>query len=358
MNRDLANDCQEAKRNMATIIPAEVAERLPALRDDYEQVEGKPFNHFFCPIFCRDEDVELCMGHVVNQKIPNCCRAAVVQRKDVDGFYGRVFESDFIVWSKIHDKDDRLPGVLTDPQLSKVLKPRILADGEACGHYLYKGHKSPDHSPIILENDSGEVVRLVLQKSPAEMRASLVKKWQVETAADFRVCALVPLIKAAYLTLFKLLGYRYALSAAGLGIGHDILGRFYSESLGKSPSETKTAATEFFRPYVNMMRPIERFTGAPPLGTVEDYRAMTCFGSSGRPFAMVVCVRTDSALHAVFMPGFSHPESVATYHDFMSNNTASFQACECVFEPENGRWVMSETPAQMVWPKNDVEFAL
>src|SRR5262245_56324301 len=61
-------------------------------------------------------------------------------------------------------------------------------------------------------------------------------------------------------------------------------------------------------------------SGTPPRGTLEDNRAWVCFGSSGRPFGMVVLVRTDAALHAVLLPGFSHPDSVELYLDFLRND--------------------------------------
>jgi hypothetical protein len=55
---------------------------------------GNPFKCFYCPILQTDEETELCMGHIVNKSIPNSCRKCVVQRKDVDGFYGVVVEAE------------------------------------------------------------------------------------------------------------------------------------------------------------------------------------------------------------------------------------------------------------------------
>ena len=71
-----------------------VAKKLERLGLDYEEVSGRPFDHFFCPILFRDEDVELCKGHIVGQVFGGRERWTV-QRKDVDNFYGTAFEADF-----------------------------------------------------------------------------------------------------------------------------------------------------------------------------------------------------------------------------------------------------------------------
>src|SRR5260370_14299015 len=73
----------------------EIQRNLAVHQADYIHINGSPFQHFFCPILFKDEPTELCMGHIVSQKLSNCCRARVVQRKDVDGFYGEMVEDGF-----------------------------------------------------------------------------------------------------------------------------------------------------------------------------------------------------------------------------------------------------------------------
>jgi hypothetical protein len=69
---------------------------LEALRTDYASVAGVPFQTFFCPVLFRDEDVELCRAHLVNQAFAGASRRWTIQRKDVDEFFGAFFESDFV----------------------------------------------------------------------------------------------------------------------------------------------------------------------------------------------------------------------------------------------------------------------
>jgi hypothetical protein len=72
-----------------------VERHLPHWQKGFTAVNGNPFKCFYCPILQTDEETELCMGHIVNKSIPNSCRKCVVQRKDVDGFYGVVVEAAF-----------------------------------------------------------------------------------------------------------------------------------------------------------------------------------------------------------------------------------------------------------------------
>ena len=70
--------------------------RLKALNQGFEQVVGNPFKHFYCPLLYCDDDTQLCKGHIVNAAFPGIGRQWVVQRADVDGFYGSCFEADFV----------------------------------------------------------------------------------------------------------------------------------------------------------------------------------------------------------------------------------------------------------------------
>src|SRR2546429_236557 len=65
------------------------------LREDCTRVIGRPFKDFLCPILLTDEPVPLCMGHIINKACPNSFGGRIVQRADLDSFYGALAESDF-----------------------------------------------------------------------------------------------------------------------------------------------------------------------------------------------------------------------------------------------------------------------
>src|SRR5208337_2439289 len=69
--------------------------RLELHRANYETVMGSPFEHFFCPILFSDVPAELIRGHVINEAFKGSSKAWVIQRGEVDRFYGGFFEGDF-----------------------------------------------------------------------------------------------------------------------------------------------------------------------------------------------------------------------------------------------------------------------
>src|ERR1035437_8632179 len=110
----------------------EINQKLAALRSDYEAHMGRPFSHFFCPILFRDEAVDLCRAHIVNDAFPGSARSWTIQRKDVDNFYGSAFESDFV---NIQYRGRHLAeSILGDPHLSKKLHPKIRIGDENVEH--------------------------------------------------------------------------------------------------------------------------------------------------------------------------------------------------------------------------------
>ena len=44
-----------------------LTKKLGVMRSDYEEIIGKGFKYFFCPILCVDEHAELCEAHIINK---------------------------------------------------------------------------------------------------------------------------------------------------------------------------------------------------------------------------------------------------------------------------------------------------
>jgi hypothetical protein len=334
-------------------IPANVQRVLPRLQEEYTAREGRPFEHFYCPVLCRDEPTGLCMGHVVPEAYADCCRARVVQRADVDNWYGSMIEADFgtLLVASGAGMD------ATIGTLGRRVRARVEVDGRVIPHYRYnEGHSLPaNHSHILVENaDTGTAHHLVLAESPQDVLAAQGGQWGLVVEHDCRASAVVTLIRSAYLTLFYMYGYRWALSASGLSVGHSLLGRFYEENRGRSPGAVRASAAEFFHPFRHMVRPILGGCGAAGMrGTVEDNRAGVCFGSSGRPFALVVCVRIGEERHAVLMPDWSHVDSVVAYHDFLNGDRETLRINNAVYDQGNDRWLVHPETMEAYWPKND-----
>jgi hypothetical protein len=73
----------------------EMSEEMKAewndLREEFARIYGVPFVDFYYPILQVDEPAQLCFGHIVNKKVASSTRKCVVQRHDVDDFYGKHF---------------------------------------------------------------------------------------------------------------------------------------------------------------------------------------------------------------------------------------------------------------------------
>ncbi len=325
---------------------AKLKYKVERLRVDYERVKGRPFDYFYCPILFQDEDVPLCEGHIVNVAFPNSSRNWTVQRKDVDNFYGANFESDFIA---ILYKENGSPSkILADRTLSKRFAPRILVDDQPVDYFRAQGEIPKHFTPVEFEND-GQIVQLGLKLSPEYVLAAATHKWEIEISKDVRVPALVALIKAAHLTLFEMLGYRYALSAGGYFVGRQILGEFFRQNHVRPKPEVLENARHFFREFTHMVRPVQS-CDLNLQGTITDGLLFICKGYGSSPWALIVFVKTSQSLHAVMIPVFDQPDAVTGFMDFLRNAKDSIDVTLCRFE--GGQWNSERESTTLLWPKS------
>jgi len=325
-----------------------VESKLEKLRADYAQIKGQPFIHFYCPILFKDEDVPLCEGHIINKAFRNTSRTWTVQRKDTDSFYGSRFESDFTA-IEYYTENLSPDKVLVDKKLSKKFNPKILVDDELVDYYVAQDDIPKHFTGVGIDND-GEIVRLALKLPPEDVSAAVDQNWELEVSKDVKIPALVSLIKSAHLTLFGIMGYRYAFSLGGNFVGRDILGKFFLDNCDRSKSAVVENASTFFREYVHMVRPIQ-FNGLNLQGTITDRQAFAC--RSGNYFwALIAFIKTSQMLHAVMLPVFDQPDAVVTFLNFLKNENESVEVMPCRYE--QGEWEISRERIQTIWPKKGV----
>ena len=117
--------------------------------------------------------------------------------------------------------------MLADEKLARQFNVRIRHDGAPIDHYVPSAETVPKNfSEVALDGPNGPV-RLALKVPPEGVLNSLDGRWDIAIEKDVRLASLVSLLKAAHLTLFHSLGYRYALSAGGRFIGFTVLGDFF-----------------------------------------------------------------------------------------------------------------------------------
>lgn len=341
-HRSLACDNQ---RTGSDGLDQTIKQKLNVLGADYEEVAGKPFLYFYCPVLFRDEDVDLCQAHIVNRAFPESGRNWTVQRSDVDNFYGRVFEGDFV---DLQYRGRQLPeDVIVDPGLSKKLRPRIQMAGEEVRHFVARG-PVPAHFTEAVVTRPGGTVRLGLKIHPVDVAAALNKGCEIVVEKDVRLAALASLLKAAHLTLFEMLGYRYALSAGGQFLGWTVLGEFFLRNRDLTKADILADATCHFREFANMIRPVL----ATPMGiqgTMTDHFLYVCRCADETPWAFVVFIRTSDLLHAVLVPVLETPNAAERFVTFLRAEGGSLRANRCRFEDDKF-WGAKDSEL-LSWPK-------
>lgn len=322
----------------------ELQAKLEKLRNDYAEVRGQPFNHFFCPILFRDEDTEPCKGHIINEVFPNSARRWTVQRKDVDGFFGAYFESDFsdLQYANLSPID-----ILLDDKLRKRFDPRILLNGTEVEYFPMRDSQIPqDFTPIQVNNTP-----FVLKKPLSEVSAEQQHKWEVDPSKDIRLAALVSLLKAAHLTLFDLLGYRYVCSAGGYFVGRQILGEFFLNNNGKSKAEILENAHSFFPEFANMLRPVKPSNHGLE-GTLTDKKVFLCLTGNDTVWAMIVFVKTAHMLHSILLPVIEYADIASHFLSFLNNSNEYIEVSGCKFDGTG--FIVDAFKTTLYWPKTGV----
>lgn len=322
--------------------------KLEELRDDFSIVSGSPFEHFFCPILYRDEEVELCRGHIVNSAFPGSSKAWTVQRKDVDSFFGAYFEEDFL--GILYKEGVPAEMLLTDKVLSRRFRPKMFLNSKPVEHFIARGKIPAEFTEVAIDSHRGPS-RLALKIASSQLFKEGDPSVELEVAKDVRLSAVVSLLKAAHLTLFKLVGYRYVFSASGYYVGRSALGDFYLKNRSRTRSAVVASAGDHFRPYVSMIRPV---VGAPNglRGTIEDGVFYLCWSNAARPWAFLTFIRTSSSLHSVLMPIFESPESIAIFLRFLTSVEEEIKAS--LTQYDGTAWRVSPRRVSIKWPKTGV----
>ena len=319
--------------------------KLDGLRADHKEVVGRPFSHFFCPILRSDEPSPLSMGHVINAAFRDSDRHRIVRRTDVDSFFGRNFEADFVLFQDkgAHDPID----TLFERELSRKLRPRISVDGRRVNHYLPTGPVPENYTELVVDRGDGPRTRLALKLERSEMLTALNGQWELVFDKDIRLHALVSLLKAAHLTLFALIGYSYALSLGGWILGWDVLGKFIQANLSNEKPTALANAQGHFTEFSNLVRPLLT-SPSGMAGTITDRQLFLCTGTP-KAWAMMVLIRTGQHMHAVLVPLLEDDEAAARFVEFLGNPVPRFAVRRTLYH--NDRWEVDTRTRMVEWPE-------
>lgn len=327
----------------------ELQSKLDILRTDYNNIRGQPFQHFFCPFLFEDADVPLCQAHIINQSFPDSARNWTVGRKDIDNFYGSHFEADFA--GILYHEYPSIGKIFVDKDLSKQFRPTITLDEQPVEYFFAKKSGVPEGFTRLNIEFNGQVVELGLKMPPSDVFATQESSWGVAISKDMRIATIVSLIKSAYLTLFEMLGYSYALSPDGYFVGLKILGQFFRENRNKSRADVFQEAQNFFSEFIHMVRPVQS-QKLNLRGTITDKLLFVCGSDKSAPWAFIVFIKTSQMLHAVLMPIFDQADSVAKFLDFLKSENEMVDVRYCKFE--NDHWEIDKNLTQLKWIKTGI----
>jgi len=204
--------------------------QLDRLNKDYLNLKGTRVSYFVCPVTLLDEPAELCNGHILNGAIKKASRAKIIQRKDIDNYFGKTIEPDLVEWLN-------LPTLSRDQLFRKSHTIHVtIPSGDRIEAFYSSRRKAGKKYPQInLFNQNGSVVSSPFLKTN---NPELMEFKDAEVEGNIRLnntAFLGSLIKSAYLTLFRMFGYAWVFGPAGDKIRR-ALAKFYQDKGGKDPN--------------------------------------------------------------------------------------------------------------------------
>ena len=204
----------------------------------------------------------------------------------------------------------------------------------------------PGHfTEAIVGGPYGEI-RLGLKIHPNDAATAISKGCQIAIEKDIRLPALVSLLKAAHLTLFEMLGYRYPLSPGGFFLGQTVLGDFFLQNRGRSKADILKNAASHFSEFANMVRPVSS-PATTVQETMSDRFLFVCEAQT--PWAFIVFIRTSDLVHAVLVPVLEAPSAAARFMSFLCGDGGPIKARRCRFD--DGKFQAARDPETLMWPK-------
>lgn len=243
---------------------------------------------FLCPILQKMESTELCKGHIVPESLGG--KEWVVQRKDVDNFFGSFAEAGF-------NHGVKLRSMKIEDAVSYVLKYR-LAKRADLSLIDSTGHKMP----VRPSKDRGEV-RLIAKPSLGD-NIDPNSDLSVSMHLDVTYETLLSCLHTAHLGLFSRMKYRYAMSPQGRFIAQ-LLKEVYLEFSGPKAAEERTSEAkqkklkEMCQMHESMVRPLESVVAFHKNLLEDPFRTFIVCWCDKRPFATLHLIRAGSEWNAV-----------------------------------------------------------
>ena len=245
--------------------------------NELRSARGRIRSSFFCPILMVEEEAELCRGHVLPRAVGG--DRWVVQRKDVDNFYGTFANADFVHGLKLRTSD---PNEMLQHVRKHKLRGRIRVESP---QFPPGRHRIDDLIPGVVDGD-----------------------YDVRLRFDIEYQTLLSCIHTAHLGHFREMGYRYVASKTG-GFLADLLRTVYEHYsrperrthrrlVKKDPSELARICL----PYQNLVRPLSGSESLYDKLLDEPFRWFAVAWDGDVMFATIDFLRSGGEVNAVMLP--------------------------------------------------------
>ena len=243
---------------------------------------------FYCPILMRTEVTELCKGHV----IPKSAKGSkwVVQRKDVDNFFGTFAEAGFIHGVRLRAKP-------LDEAIDYILQNHLAH----ATNFSLKNSKLQTARARPITTKEG--VRFLVENLQ-EQEARFEGKCSIEVHLDITYETLLTCLHSVHLGLFRSMGYRYALSSQGRFVAK-LLRDVFTEFSGSTNRKKRKVSTKreklevMCRIYENMVRPLDDIEPLHQSLLQDTFTEFIVCWCGNRPFATIHLLPADSEWNAV-----------------------------------------------------------
>jgi hypothetical protein len=294
-------------------------------RDDYKKVTGNDSEQFVCPIMLQPvPPEEVIKGHLLNEGFFDATGQTVPQWKKVDEFYGLTAEPDLINHLNLKDKTD-------EDLLARAAFYVEFGDGTTAKTFSAEsrsGRKAGNRFPKIrFWTGRGHVEFFVAMDKSDERLCGQVHLRRKERFYPSNWVAAG--LKAAYLTLFSIFGYRVCFDPMS-GALRQALASFY-ETRGE------VGAHEHFKEFRNSFRLLGVYDAAkefrPPVDyapfafdTIGDNEFLSYEARDGTHFALGLLFDINGMTVTVAVPSYVRPSDaakvLAMYQNMMTENPA------------------------------------
>ena len=246
---------------------------------------------FYCPILQHEEPAVLCKGHIISKSIRG--RRWVVQRKDVDNFYGSFAEANFIHGVRLRSKatfEDAVDYVIKH-HLVRRANLSVLDGGGA------KATVHPTRKRV-----GGWDVAVRPQDDELDMGGDL----SLSIDLDVRYETLLACLHTAHLGNFEAAGYAYATSRSGRFVAallRDVYLRFSRSGArgGRLQVADWDHLAAICGAHTNMVRPLIRIEELNKELMQDPFRSFVLCWCGDDVFASLHLLQADSEWNTVMV---------------------------------------------------------